>query len=126
MDPANRELIERYLRCYNDKDVDGMVGLFTEDAVFESVSNTTGVIRTAGREELGRLARMSVEWFEQRRQTPTAWVIDEGHVAVEIDYWCRLAKDLPDGRKAGQELRLRGASFFTLCDDRISRLVDYM
>ncbi len=42
MDPANRELIERYLRCYNDKDVDGMVGLFTEDAVFESVSEYDG------------------------------------------------------------------------------------
>lgn len=122
----SRELIERYLRCYNDKDVDAMLELFTEDAAFESVSNTTGVIRTAGREELHQLAKTSAEWFEQRRQTPTAWVIDDAHVALEIDYWCRLAKDLPDGKKAGQEVRLRGASFFTIRNGRISRLVDYM
>ncbi len=123
---GNRELVEQYLRCYNDKNVDAMVELFTEDAVFESVSNTSGVIRTTGREELHQLAKMSADWFEQRRQMATAWVIDEAHVALEIDYWCRLAKDLPDGKKAGQEIRLRGASFFTIRDGHISRLVDYM
>jgi len=124
---GSSELIERYLRYYNDKDVAAMLELFTEDAVFESVSNTTGVIRTVGKEELRQLAMMSVEWFAQRRQTVTAWVIDDDRVALEIDYWCLLAKDLPDGsKKAGQEMRLRGASFFTICDGRIGRLVDYM
>jgi len=28
MNAANRELIERYLRCYNDKNVNAMVELF--------------------------------------------------------------------------------------------------
>jgi ketosteroid isomerase-like protein len=123
---GNGELVERYLRCYNDKDVETMLGFFTDDAVFESVSNTTGAIKTAGKEELRQLAMMSAEWFEQRRQTATAWVVEDDRVALEIDYWCRLAKDLPDGKKAGEELRLRGASFFTIRDGRISRLVDYM
>jgi hypothetical protein len=44
----------------------------------------------------------------------------------DIDYWCRLAKDLPDGRRAGREITLRGASFFTIRGGRISRLVDCM
>ena len=123
---GNRELIERYLQYYNDKDVDAMVSLFTEDAVFESVSNTTGVIRTTSREELHQLAATSAEWFESRRQTATGWVMDDTRVALEIDYWCRLAKDLPDGKKAGQEMTLRGASFFTIRDGRICKLVDYM
>jgi ketosteroid isomerase-like protein len=55
-----------------------------------------------------------------------AWVIDEAHVAVEVDYWCRLAQDLPEGHRAGEEMRLRGASFFTIQEGRIIRLVDYM
>lgn len=126
MDGTNRELIERYLDCYNEKSVDRMLDLFAEDVVFESVSNTTGVIRTTGKEELRRLARRSVEYFEQRRQAPVSWVIDDTHVAVEIDYWCRLAQDLPDGHKAGAEMRLRGASFFTIKDGRIAKLVDYV
>jgi steroid delta-isomerase-like uncharacterized protein len=124
---GNRQLIERYLRTYNDKDVDAMLALFVDDVVFESVSNTTGVTTTNGKDELGQLARMSAEWFERRRQTPLAWVVDGLHVALEIDYWCRLAKDLPDGtKKAGQEMTLRGASFFTIENGRIRRLVDYM
>jgi ketosteroid isomerase-like protein len=126
MDGANRELVERYLGYYNAKDVEGMLDLFAADVVFESVSNTTGVIRTVGKEELRRLALMSVEYFEQRRQTPAAWIIDASHVAVEIDYWCRLAKDLPEGHRAGEEMKLRGASFFTIQEGRITRLVDYM
>jgi ketosteroid isomerase-like protein len=48
------------------------------------------------------------------------------HVAVEIEYWCRLARDLPDGKKAGTEMELRGASFFTIRNGRICRLVDYL
>ena len=52
MGMSNRELVERYLRCYNDKNV--------------------------------------------------------------------------HGKKAGQEIRLRGASFFTIRNGRITRLVDYM
>jgi steroid delta-isomerase-like uncharacterized protein len=122
----NRALVERYIRCYNDKDVEAMLELFAEDAAFESVSNTTGVVTTNGKEELRRLALMSAEYFERRCQTPVTWVLDETHVAVEIDYWCRPARDLPDGKKAGQEMTLRGASFFTIRDGRIVRLVDYL
>lgn len=124
---SNKELVERYLRSYNDKDVDAMLALFADGVVFESVSNTSGVTKTNGKGELEQLARMSVEWFEQRRQTPVAWIVDGSHVALEIDYWCRLAKDLPDGtKKAGQEMTLRGASFFTIENGRIRRLIDYM
>jgi hypothetical protein len=45
---------------------------------------------------------------------------------VEIDNWCKLTKDFPSGQKAGEELRLRGASFFTIRGGLIARLVDYM
>jgi ketosteroid isomerase-like protein len=119
-------LVERYLHHYNGKNVDALVGLFSAEAVFESVSNTMGIVRTTGREELRRLARQSAEFFASRRQTPVHWVSDGEHVAVEIEYWCRLARDLPDGKKAGEEMRLRGASFFTIRNGQICRLVDYM
>jgi|GEM_PF-1704210 len=126
MDSLEKRLVERYLHHYDTKNVEAMLALFAADAVFESVSNTSGVVRTEGAQELRQLALMSVEFFEQRRQRPIAWVIDGPNVAVEIEYWCRLAKDLPDGHKAGQEMTLRGASFFTIRHGKIVRLVDYM
>ena len=126
MRTTHPKIVQEYINHYNSKSVDAMLDLFTEGAIFESVSGTSGIIRTQGKEELRRLAFMSVEFFEERRQTPVSWVVDGPHVAIEIEYWSKLAKDLPDGKKAGEEVQLRGASFFTIEHGRISRLTDYM
>jgi ketosteroid isomerase-like protein len=121
-----RDLIERYIRAYNGKDIDAMMALFDDLVRFESVSNGTGVVRTDSREELRALALQSAGLFTERRQTATGWVENGDDVAVEIDFQCRLAEDFPDMEKAGKEMTLRGASFFTIRNGRITRLVDYM
>jgi steroid delta-isomerase-like uncharacterized protein len=126
MNDQNKKLVENYIDQYNNKNIDAMLDLFSDDVQFESVSNAGECIKTDGKAQLRDLASMSVTYFQQRRQTVMSWVIDDNHVAVEIDYWCKLAKDLQDGRKAGEELRLRGASFFTIRNRLIARLVDYM
>lgn len=123
---TNKEIIESYLRHYNRKDIESMLKLFSDDVVFESVSNTTGIIITNNKKELGTLALMSVEYFAERRQTVRQWIIEEDKIAIEIDYWCLIEKDLPNGKKAGEEMTLRGASFFTLKNGLIARLSDYM
>jgi steroid delta-isomerase-like uncharacterized protein len=123
---SNRQLVEQYLKHYNDMNVEAMLELFAEDVVFESIAGSEGVTRTTGRDELGELAMASESYFEKRRQTPVLWIVDDAHVAVEIEYWCRLAKDLPGKKKAGEELEFRGASFFTIENGLIVRLVDYM
>jgi ketosteroid isomerase-like protein len=125
MNEDNRRLVETYLEHYNGMNIDPMLSLFTEDAEFQSVSNTDGIMKTTGRAQLSELARGSLQFFEQRRQTPISWVVSDDHVAVEIDYWCRLAKDL-GSKKAGEEMNLRGASFFEIKGGLISRLTDYM
>jgi steroid delta-isomerase-like uncharacterized protein len=126
MNERNKKLVEDYINQYNNKNIDAMLDLFSDDVQFESVSNDGDCVKTDGKEQLRELASMSVAYFQQRRQTVLSWVIDENHVAVEIDYWCKLAKDLSTGQKAGEELRLRGASFFTIQNGLIARLVDYM
>ena len=84
------------------------------------------LIRHEKDENLRQLAEKSAEIFGERRQTPTMLVFDGHNAALEINYWARLAMDLPDGKKAGEEVRFRGASFFVIRDGRISRLTDYM
>ena len=103
-----------------------MLTHFAEDVIFESVSNTNGVIRTINKDELRKLANITVDYFIERRQTVLSWVVNDEKVAIEIDYWCKVAKDLPNGKKAGEEMTLRGASFFTIKDGLINKLVDYM
>ena len=46
-------------------------------------------------------------------------------VAVEIGYVARLAVDLPNGFKAGEEIKLKGVSVFEFRDKKIIRLVDF-
>lgn len=120
------DIIKEYLYDYNRKDVDAMLTHFAEDVIFESVSNTNGVIRTINKDELRKLANITVDYFIERRQTVLSWVVNDEKVAIEIDYWCKVAKDLPNGKKAGEEMTLRGASFFTIKDGLINKLVDYM
>ena len=86
MNMQNKKLVENYINQYNSKNIDAMLELFSEDAQFESVSNTSGVIKTGNKKQLRELALMSVEYFEQRRQTILSWVIGDSHVAIEIEY----------------------------------------
>jgi hypothetical protein len=122
----NKNRIESYINDYNRKDIDAMLVNFADDVIFESVSNTSGVIKVNNKKELSELAFMSVEYFSERRQSVLSWVIDAEQIAIEINYWCKIAKDLPNGKKAGEEMTLRGASFFTFKEGLITRLVDYM
>jgi len=122
----NKNRIENYLNDYNRKDIDAMLVHFADDRIFESVSNTSGVLKPNNKKELCELAFMSVEYLSERRQSVLSWVIDDDQIAIEINYWCKIAKDLPNGKKAGEEMTLRGTFFFTFKDGLITRLVDYM
>ncbi|MDP4172468.1 MAG: nuclear transport factor 2 family protein [Bacteroidota bacterium] len=121
-----RLIVENYLESYNRSDVDSMLKLFSEDMLFESISNTLGITQAVSREQFAKVSKMMAEQYEERKQTPIHWVISENAVAIETEYWCRLAKDLSSGPNAGEGIRLRGASFFTIENGLIKRLVDYM
>jgi ketosteroid isomerase-like protein len=126
MNGRNRELVDNYLKHYNTKNIESMLDLFADDVEFESVSNTNGIMKANDKQQLRDLASNSAKYFEQRSQAPSSWVIDVNQVAIEVEFWCKLAEDLPNGKKKGEEMKLRGASFFTIRGDRICRLVDYM
>jgi hypothetical protein len=63
-----------------------MLTHFAEDVIFESVSNTNGVIRTINKDELRKLANITVDYFIERQQTVLSWVVNDEKVAIEIDY----------------------------------------
>jgi ketosteroid isomerase-like protein len=126
MSNGNESIVEDYIRRYNLKDIDGMVALFSQDAVYESISSASAIISIQGKETLRRFASSSAEIFKVRRQTPVTRVFDGDNAAMEVKYWCVLAVDLPDGKKAGEEVEFRGASFFGIHDGLITRLTDYL
>lgn len=124
--PSDRlpEIVRRYLDAYARRDVDAMLATFADDVVFEHLSNASPPVRTEGLAALEALARQSVGLFSARRQVVVDAVVQGDHVAVRVRFEATVAAELPNGWRAGQEIVLHGASFFTLRDGRIARLVD--
>ena len=117
-------VVRRYLDAYNARDVDALVACVTEDIVFENVATGTVTVRTEGRAAFEALARQGAAMFSAREQAVEACIATATRVALRIDFRATVAADLPNGWRAGQGLRLSGASFMRLRDGLIAEIVD--
>jgi ketosteroid isomerase-like protein len=120
-----KALIEEFLSAYNCFDVDAMVELVDPEIEFRNVSGGDVDTAAIGREEFQELAQQSAFLFSSRKQTPTNFEIDGEVASVDINFTGTLATDIPDGMKAGDELRVTGRSEFVFRDKKIYRLTDY-
>ena len=116
-------IVEAYIDAYNRKDVAALLACVTENVVFENVSNAGQSLRVEGREALAQLATQAAAAFDQRKQTIRTALVDGNNVALEIDWLGTPAFDLGP-MKAGVEVTMRGASFLTIVDGKLSRIVD--
>jgi len=119
------ELITKYIKSYNSRDIEGMLDCVTEDVVFENISNWGHTVAFEGREKMREVAELSGHAFSYRRQKLIALVIGQGKAAAEIEFEGKAAVDLPSGRKAGETIKIRGASFFEFRGQLLSRIADY-
>ncbi|AQG81253.1 nuclear transport factor 2 family protein [Spirosoma montaniterrae] len=120
-----KDQIDQYIAAYNRMDVPGMLALLHDVIVFENVSNTSGITATSGKAEFEALARQSLGVFTMRQQTIRSLTLGERTAAAEIDYNAILAIDLPNGKKAGDVISLRGVTIFAFSDGKIARISDY-
>ncbi|MEL6862056.1 MAG: nuclear transport factor 2 family protein [Pseudomonadota bacterium] len=121
----HEDIINRYIQSYNDRDIEGMLDCVTEDVVFENISNASQSMRLEGREQMGEVARLSGNAFSYRRQRLINLIIGEGKASAEIEFEGKAAVDLPNGVKAGETVKIRGASFFEFRGRLLSRIADY-
>lgn len=119
-----KELVAAYLAAYNAFDIEGMLGLVSDDVRFENHSGGALTAQASGRDALRALAEQSKALFAQREQRVTRWDIGDDAVSVAIDYTGRLARDIPGGPAAGTVIALKGASEFGFADGKIARIVD--
>jgi hypothetical protein len=119
------ELIARYISCYNARDIAGMLACVTDDVIFENISNTGQSMRLDGKHMMGQVAELSGNAFSYRRQRLINLVAGSGKAAAEIEFEGKAAVDLPNGAKAGDTVRIKGASFFEFRGGLLSRIADY-
>ncbi len=119
------EVIARYIASYNARDIDGMIDCVTDDVVFENISNSGQSMRLDGKDMMRQVAELSGNAFSYRRQRLVNVVTGAGKAAAEIEFEGKAAVDLPNGIRAGETVKIRGASFFEFRGNLLCRIADY-
>jgi ketosteroid isomerase-like protein len=117
-------LIENYIRAYNTFDIDKMSAVLHDEIVFKNISNGEVTLQTDGLEAFKNQAEQVVNFFAERKQKIEKIVFNKDDCEVDIDYKAILAADLPEGLKAGDEIRLKGKAIFRFADDKIIEIRD--
>lgn len=117
-------IIQSYIDAYNRKDSAALVECIGKNIVFENVSNSGQSIKIEGRAAFAELAEQAATMFTSRHQTITNAVVDGDRVAMEVDWTGTLAVDLGP-IKAGKLIAMRGASFMTIEEGLLTRIVDF-
>lgn len=124
MKEQQKQIIENYIRSYNDFDLTGMTKDLHDDVIFENISNGNVDLKTEGIEEFKKQGESAKQYFKERQQTIDSWRFNDQKVIVDIDYEAVLAIDLPNGMKSGDTLKLKGQSEFLFKGDRIIEIKD--
>ena len=124
MKEQQKQIIEDYIRSYNNLDVAGMLQDLAEDIIFENVVNDQVQLRTEGLAAFKEQAEAALAYFRERRQSVINWTFADESVIVQIDYEAVLAIDLPNGMQAGESLNLQGESIFEFQEGKIKRITD--
>lgn len=119
-----QQIIENYIEAYNRFDVTQMLADMDDNIRFENISNGETNLVTQGIAELKTQAEQATKLFSQRKQTITGFVFRENEAEIGIDYAGVLAQDIPNGPKAGEEIRLSGKSVFRFSGNKIVELKD--
>lgn len=120
-----QEVVSHYIQAYNAFDIERMLSYFSPDCTFEDVSNTRGITRCQGIDELKKVALQSKQYFSEREQKVVNTIAAGDKVAVEIEYRATFAIDIPQGPKKGDKMVMRGVSIFECKQGKIYRLADY-
>jgi len=76
------------------------------------------------KDEFESMAKMGAAAFEKREQKPIHSITVGNTTHIAIEYMATVAKDLPNGWKAGQKLSFKGASSFRIKENKIVKLID--
>ena len=124
MKEIQKQVIEDYIKSYNEFDIGGMTKHLSKDVVFENISNGKVELKTEGIDAFRNQANSATQYFSQRTQTIESIEYIGLNILVNIDYKAILAIDLPNGMKAGDTLELKGTSEFEFENEKIKIIRD--
>lgn len=118
-------VIKKYIEAYNAFDVDGMVEVLDSNVYFQNIVEGEVNLSLLGRTAFKEQAMHAAAVFESRKQTILGIdEIDENTIEINISYVGKVAMDMPNGLKAGQEIAMEGKSIFGFWGDKIVSIKD--
>ena len=117
-------IVARYIDAYNRINVQAMLDCLSDDVRFINRSNGETTNETHGIEAFRALAEQGVQLFAEREQTILDCIAIDDRAAVRIGYRAKVKTDLPNGWKAGQEIKMTCTSFFMISEGKISEVID--
>ena len=123
-DAEKKSLVESYIRAYNNFDLEGMTANLHERVAFKNISTGEVTLETRGIEAFRNQAEQVLNIFSERQQKIENISFGDDGCEIEIDYRAKLAADLPNGLKAGDEINLTGKSIFRFEGGKISEIYD--
>lgn len=123
MDPVP-DVISSYIDAYNSKNIANILACFSDDVQFINMSGDEISVEVRGKPDFRLLAEQGIELFSERHQAIKNCICLGSHVSLRIKFSAVVAKDLPNGWKAGQKIEIEGVSLFTLANGRIEKLID--
>ena len=120
-----KDIIDKYLKAYNLFDIDGMLACMHDDVEFKNISGGNINLTTNGIKELRSAAEQAKSIFEYRYQKINKYHFENDISSIEIDYEGVLSKDIPNGLRSGERIKLKGRSVFKFKDGKIVSLSDY-
>jgi hypothetical protein len=118
------EIIDKYIKCYNAFDIDGMMSVMHENVKFENISDGKVNLSTKGIPALRSQAEKALELFTKRTQEVINLKIKGNKAEATIDFQGVIAVDLPNGFKAGEQIEMSGKSIFRFEENKIIELKD--
>ena len=121
---SRERIIRNYIDAYNRFDINAMIKDFDSAIVFENFQKEVCTLSLKGIEEFKVQAEEASHMFSERKQTILTITHSKSSSNVEIEFWGKLAIDLPNGLKKTDELILQGISIFQFARNKIIRLTD--
>ena len=119
-----KQIIDEYIRAYNEFNVDGMLRNVHKDVELKNTANGEVNVQLKGIDVLKQQAEQSVGLFKKREMKIIEQVTTGNTVENKISFKGVIAKDFPDGPKSGELIKLEGKSIFQFEKGKIISIED--
>lgn len=124
MKKIRENIIRSYIEGYNEFDVQKMIRDLDDNIVFQNIQNEEITLELSGIDNFIKQAEEVKNYFKYRHQEVISIKHIDDKTTIAIDFTAVAARNLPNGMKKGQKLKLTGESIFSFQNNKVIKIMD--